>query len=154
MQTSSQYFKVCRRKVQKTAYFLYSKFIKSHNSFKNWRKVKTLKLDLFYIETKSYTNFQLNITKHVREKCGKLHISYILSSKLSITPSRIDAKWQHSNLLWSILQQSHVQNITSICKSVQDKTAEICVHSIYSQFPKRHNFFQNWRKVTTLEVDL
>ena len=33
-------------KVRKTVNFLYSKFQKRHNSFKNWRKVMTLKLDL------------------------------------------------------------------------------------------------------------
>ena len=30
------------------------------------------------------------MSKHVGEKCGKLHISYILSSKRGITPSKHD----------------------------------------------------------------
>ena len=38
-------------------------------------------------QKKSYANFQLNMSKHVREKCRKLHISYIPSSKRGITPS-------------------------------------------------------------------
>ena len=84
----------------KTVYFLYSKFKKRHNSFKNLRKVTTLKLDLEYINTKSCAKFQLKMTKHVGEKCGKLHISYILSSQ------------------------------------------------------RRHNSFKNWCKVMTLELDL
>ena len=33
-----------------------------------------------YIKTKSYEKFQINMSKHVGEKCGKLCISYILSS--------------------------------------------------------------------------
>ena len=32
------------------------------------------------------------MSKHVGEKCGKLHITYILSSKIGIAPSKIDAK--------------------------------------------------------------
>ena len=49
-------------------------------------------LDLLYITTKSYAKIQLNISKHLGEKCGKLHISYILSSQRGIAPSKIDAK--------------------------------------------------------------
>ena len=45
------------------------------------------------------------MSKHVGEKCGKQCISYILSSQRGITPSKIDAKWQHSNLLCSTLKQ-------------------------------------------------
>ena len=73
---SAQYVKACRRKMQKTVYFLYSQFTKRHNSFKNWRKVMILKLDLQYIKTKSCAQFQLNMIKHVGENCGKLCISY------------------------------------------------------------------------------
>ena len=60
-----------KRKVRKTAHFLYSKFTKRHNSFKNRRKMMTLNLDLLYIKTKSCAKFQLNMSKHVGEKCGK-----------------------------------------------------------------------------------
>ena len=104
----AKYLKACRRKVQKTAHFLYSKFKKRHNSFKNWRKVTTPKRDLKYIKTKSCAKFQLNMSKHVGVKCGKLHISYILSSQRGITPSKIDTKWRHSNLICSTLKKSHV----------------------------------------------
>ena len=45
-QISAQNIKACRRKVRKTVYFQYSKFKKGHNSYKNWRKETTLKLDL------------------------------------------------------------------------------------------------------------
>ena len=91
----------------------------------------TLKLDLQYIKTKSCAKFQLNISKNVGEKCGKLCISYILSSQRGITPSKIDAKWQHSILLCSTLKQKYVQNFSSICQSMQEKTAEYCVIPIF-----------------------
>ena len=57
---SAQYVKACKRKVRKL-YFQYSKFQKGHNFHKNWRKLTTLKLDLYYSKTKSYAKFQLNI---------------------------------------------------------------------------------------------
>ena len=58
------------------------------------------------------------MSQHVGEKSGKLCISYILSSQRGITPSKIDAKGRHSNLLCSTLKQSHVQNDSSICQSM------------------------------------
>ena len=54
-----------------TCFFQHHWFTKRHNSFKNWRKVTTVKLDLYYIKTKSRAKFQLNMSKHVGEKCGK-----------------------------------------------------------------------------------
>ena len=42
----AQYVKARRRKVQKTVYFQYSDFQKGHNSHKNQRKLRTLKLNL------------------------------------------------------------------------------------------------------------
>ena len=64
------------------------------------------------------------MSKHIGEKCGKLNITYILSSQRGITPSKIDAKWRHSNLICSTLKQSHVQNFSSICQSMYEKSAE------------------------------
>ena len=115
---SAQYVKACKRKVQKTVYFQYSNFQKGHNSHKNWCKLTTLELDLYYDETKSYAKFQLNMSKHVREKCGKLCIFSIRSSKRGITLTKIDAKWQYSNLICSTVKQSHMQNFSSICQSM------------------------------------
>ena len=71
-------------------YFEYSKFTKSHNSNKTGSKMTTLKLALWYIKTKSYTKFELNMSKHVGEKCGKLHICKSLKLKRSITPAKSD----------------------------------------------------------------
>ena len=78
---SAQYVKARKRKVRKTADFLYSKFQKRHNSLKNSRKVMTLEPVLWYIKTKSCATFQLNLSQHVGEKCGKLCISLILVEK-------------------------------------------------------------------------
>ena len=64
------------------------------------------------------------MSKHEGEKCGKLHITYILRSQRGITPSNIDAKWRHSNLICRTLKQSHVQNFSSICQSMYEKSAE------------------------------
>ena len=64
------------------------------------------------------------MSKHVGEKCGKLHITYILSSKRGITPSKIDAKWRNSNLICSTLKESDVQNFSSICQSMYEKSVE------------------------------
>ena len=92
-------------KTAENVYFLYPKSQKRHNSFKNWRKETTLELDLWYIKTKSCAKFHLNMSEHVKENCGKLCISSILSSKRGLTPYKIDAKWRHSNLLCSTLKK-------------------------------------------------
>ena len=89
----------------------------------------------------------------VREKCGKLCISIILSSKRGITPSKIDANWRHSNLICSTVKQSHMQNFSSICQSMLEKTAEN-VHFQFSKFQKGNNSHKDWRKLMTLELDL
>ena len=93
------------------------------------------------------------MSKHVGENCGKLCISYILSSKRGITPSKIDAKGWHSNLICSTVKQSHMQNVTSIHLYVREKCGKLHISYILS-FTKRHNSFKNWCKVTTLELDL
>ena len=77
-------------KVRKVVYFKYSKLQKGHYSYKNWRKLMTLKLDLKFINKwKPYTKFQLNMSKHVGENFGKLCISSFLSCKRG-TPTKID----------------------------------------------------------------
>ena len=45
---------------------------KEHNSCKKWQKLMAFKLDLMCIKIKWYTKFQMNMSKHVGEKCGKL----------------------------------------------------------------------------------
>ena len=67
------------------------------------------------------------MSKHVREKCGKLCISNILSSKRGITPTKFDANWRHSNLIYGTVEQSHMQNFSIICQSMKEKSVENCV---------------------------
>ena len=62
--------------VRKTVNFQYSTFRKGYNSIKNLRKLTTLELDLKYSKTKSYVKFQPDLSKHLREKCGKLYFQY------------------------------------------------------------------------------
>ena len=68
---SAKYVKACRRILRKTVYFQYFKFQKGHNSYKNWPKLTTLEFDLMFIRRKWHAEFQLNMSKHVGEKCGK-----------------------------------------------------------------------------------
>ena len=53
------------------------------------------------------------MSKRVREKCGKLCIFSILSSKRGITPTKIDGNRRHSNLFCSTVKQSHMLNFSS-----------------------------------------
>ena len=61
-------------------------------------------------------NFKMSkcfkMSKDVRENCGKLLISYILSTKRSITPRKIDGNQQHLNLICSTVKESHMQNFS------------------------------------------
>ena len=68
----------------------------------------TLELDLYYIKQSHMKKIQLNESEHLGEKCGKLCISSKLSPKGGITPTKIDANWQHSNLICSTVKQSHM----------------------------------------------
>ena len=92
-----------RRIVRKTLNFQYFKSQKGYYSYKNWCELTTLRLDLYYFKTKSYVKFQLNMSKHVIEKCVKLCIWSILSFRRGITPTKIDGNWWHSNLICSTL---------------------------------------------------
>ena len=112
---SAQYVKACKRKIWQTVYCQYSKFQKGHNSNRNWQHWNLI---CSTVKTKSYAKFQLDISKHVREKCGKLCISSILSSKRGITPTKIDGNWWHSILICSTVKQSKMQNFSSICQSM------------------------------------
>ena len=99
---SAQYFKACRRKVQKTVYFQYSKFQKGHYSYIDWCELTTDELDPYYSNTKLYVKFQLNMSKHVMEKYGIVCISSILSSKRGITPRKLTEI--DDTQTWSVVQ--------------------------------------------------
>ena len=138
----------CRRKVKKTVYFQYSKSQKGHYSYKYWWELTTLQLDLKYSKIKSYVNFQLNMSKHVREKCGILSISSILSYK----------KWQNSYKNWRklttleldrmfIRRKWHAKFQVNRSKHVGGKCRKLCISSILSSkrgiIPTKIN--GNWR---------
>ena len=147
---SAQYVKARRRKVWKTVYFQYSKSQKGHNSYKNWYELPTLELNLKYSETKTYAKFQLNMSRHVREKCGILCISSILRSKRGVTPTKIDV-----TQTWYVVRQNKVickisAQYVKACKRKKRKT----VYLQYSEFQKGHYSHKNWRKLMTLELDL
>ena len=115
---SAQYLKACRRKLRKTAHFLHSKFTKKHNSFENWRKVTHSNLIYNTLKQSHVQNFSSICQSISEKKCGKLHISFILSSKRGITPSNIDTKRRHSYLICSRSKQINVQNFSSICQNI------------------------------------
>ena len=48
-------------------------FTKGNNSCKTRSSVTKLKVDLYYVNTNSYTKFQVNISKDGREKSGTLN---------------------------------------------------------------------------------
>ena len=67
----------------------------------SWPFLAILELYLKFIKPKSYTKFHIKISKHAGEKCRKLFIFNILSSKRGVTHTKIDGKRWHSNLICS-----------------------------------------------------
>ena len=92
------------------------------------------------------------MSKHVREKCGKLCISSILSSKRDIAPTKLTQI--DDTRTWSVVQLNKV-----ICKiSAQYVKAfrrklRKTLYFQYFKFQKGHNSYKNWRKSTKLELD-
>ena len=124
-----------------------------HDSYRKWRKMTTFKLDLKYSKTKSFAKFQLNMSKHVREKCGKLYISsfYVPKGALLLQKlTQID-----DNRTWSVVRWNKV-----ICKiwaqyvKAWKRKVRKTVYFQYSKFQKGHNSHKKWRKLMTLELDL
>ena len=142
--------RACRRKVQKTVYFQYSKSQKGHYSYKNWWEMTTLQLDLKYSKIKSCVKFQLNRSKHVREKCRILSISSIPSYKSGITLTKID-----DTRTWSNVYKKKVTcKISGQQVKVYRRKVQKTVYFQYFKFQKWHNSYKNWRKLTTLKLDL
>ena len=105
--------------MRENVHFQYYKFQKGHNSYKNWRKSTTLELDIRFIKRKS--KFQPNMSMHILEKCGKLHIRNNLKLKRCITPAKIDGNWWHSNLILRALKKSHTQISAQYVKACRRK---------------------------------
>ena len=116
---SAQYLKAWQKKVRKTELLRFSKSKKGHNSFKIWRNLTKRELDLWLITTKPYTKFQLNTSKHVEKKCGKLVIS-----PRPITLQKFIGPEQNSNFICNLSWLYYIQNIRSISQSITKKSAE------------------------------
>ena len=154
---SAQYVEACKREKCGKQHFLYSKFKKRHNSFKNWRKSDETRTLICDTRKQSHMqNFNSICLKHVREKCGNLPISFILSWKRGITPSKMTQS--DDTQTRSVVHQNKVilQNFSSNTvwsKQVREKCGKLRISYILSS-KKRHNSFKNWCKVTALKLDL
>ena len=132
-----------------TVYFQYSKPRKGHYSYKNWCELTTLKLDLEYSKTKSNAKFQLNMSKHVREKCEKLYISSFYVPKGALLLQKLmqiddDRTWSEVRLNKVICKIS-AQYIKACKRKVQK-----AVYFQYSKFQKGHNSYRNWRHLNLI----
>ena len=73
------------------------------------------------------------MSKHVREKCGKLCISSIRSSKRGITPTRIDVNWWHSNLICNkVKKKSYAKFELNMSRHVGEKWGKLHLTYILS----------------------
>ena len=117
----------------------------------NWRHLNLICSIIKQCRIQNFNSIGQSII--IGEKCGKLCISNILSSKKGITPTKIDVNWRHSNLICCTVTQSHMQNFGSICQACRRKVRKTA-YFLYSKFKKRDNSFNIWRKVTTLKLDL
>ena len=72
------------------------------------------------------------MSKHVGEKCGKLRISSILSSKRGITPTNIDKNDETQN--WSGVHKKEIMCKISAqyFKACWGKVGKLCISSILS----------------------
>ena len=107
-------------------------------------ELTTLKLDLKYSKTKSYAKFQLNMSKHVREKCRKLYISSFYVPKRAFLLQKLTQI--DDNRTWSVVGLNKVickisAQYIKACKRKMQKT----VYLQYSKFQKGHNSYKNWR---------
>ena len=101
-------------------------------------------LDLKYSKTKSYAKFQLNMSKHVREKWGKLYISsfYVPKGALLLQKlTQIDDN-RTCSVVWlnKVICKISAQYIKTCKRKVQK-----IVYFQYSKFQKGHNSYKNWR---------
>ena len=103
-QISSQYLKGWLRKVRKTKWT--DIFAKGNNSSKT-RSTKTkVKLNLYHVKTKSYTKFQVNISKDDREKFAKPSGRTFLQR--AITQVKVGQPRQKSDLICIMSRQNRI----------------------------------------------
>ena len=105
-------------KCGKTAYFLYSKFTKRHNSFKKWLKVTTLELDLQYIRTNIKCKISAQYAKACRRKVRKT--AHFLYSEITKRHNSLKKLTQSDDTrTWSVVHYCKV--MCNISKHVGEK---------------------------------
>ena len=177
--------------MRKTVYFQYSKFQKGITPTKideNWRHSKlfcrTVNKVIFKISARNVKAWQSHI-QNFSSKCQSMkeksaETAHYLHSKFikRHNSSKLTQKWRHSNLICSTLKQSHVQNFSSICQSMYEKSAEngrtetrtesrkngrrvgrdghhhTIIRPVWRPSDGRIKNNKNWRKLTTVELDL
>ena len=105
----------------------------------------TLDFNLTFIKWKSYTKFQLNMSKHIEEKCGKLCISSIPNTKRGITPTKIDDTRTWSDVHWQKVIYKISAQYAKACRGKVQKTVyfQYFKFQIWSMSPTKTD--ANWR---------
>ena len=115
--------------------------VKGNSSCKSrWRATTKLKLDLYYVKTNSYTNFEVNFVKDSREKPGKLNVR-----KGHVKEGQA---WRNSNLICITSRSIYIPTLKSISQKTAEKIPENQI------LAKCNNFCKNRSSVTKLELDL
>ena len=141
----------CRQHLRKNTYMCnIPSQKKGHNSFKIWWNHMKLKLDLWLIITKTYTKFQLNTSKHVEKKCGKLPMCNIPSPTKGHNSFKIwRNQTKHELDLWDITSKPYTKFQLNTSKHVEKKCSKLYCYDILST--KRditHLIFDGmWRNV-------
>ena len=115
--------------MQKIVHYELSKSQKGYNSHRKLMRIDDTRTSSVVQKNKVILKFQLNMSKYVRKKCGKMCFSSILGSKRDITPTNIDAirhiaiticpfrfAFSHLPKCGQLLRQKHRNNFTwSLC---------------------------------------
>ena len=104
-----------------------------------------LKLDMYYVMTNSYTEFQVNISKDGIEKSGKLILAKGNNSRKSrsrVTKLKLD--------LYYVMTNSYTKFQVNISKDNREKSWKLKCDGL----AKGNNSRENWSSVTKLKLDL
>jgi hypothetical protein len=75
-------------------------------------------LDLYFLMTYPYVNFELNVLNRLGDNEQKLEISYYFQCKKGITLPKIIEPWPISNLTCIFSWHIHMSHLSSICARV------------------------------------
>ena len=151
---SARYLKACWKKVRKNTYICNIQSPrKGHNLFKIWWNHMKLKLDMWLIMTKTYTKFQLNISKHVEKNCGKLPMCNIPSPTKGHNSFKIwRNQTKHELDLWDITSKPYTKFQLNTSKHDEKKCGKLNCYDFLS--PKRgitHSKFDGiWRNANLI----